>query len=36
MRRTDTEGLLSGYFHPQIEQGQRKTAEIEGWILGVE
>ena len=36
MRRTDAEGLLSGYFLPQLEQGQRKTAEIEGWILGVE
>jgi hypothetical protein len=35
MRRTDADGLLSSYFHPQLEPGQRKTAEIEGWILGV-
>jgi len=36
MRRIDAEGLLSGYFHLQLEQGQRKTTEIEGWIFGVE
>ena len=35
MRRADGDGSLSSFFNPNLEQGERKTAEIEGWILGV-
>jgi len=35
MRRADGDGSLSGFFHPHLQEGQRQTAEIEGWILGV-
>jgi len=35
MRGADGDGSLSGFFHPHIEESQRPTAEIEGWILGV-
>lgn len=36
MRRTDTEGTLVRFFRPELADGDRKTASIEGWILGVE
>jgi len=35
MRRADGDGSLATLFHPDLEQGERQTAEIEGWILGV-
>ena len=28
-------GIDSALFHPCLEESDRKTAEIEGWILGV-
>ena len=36
MRQADGDGSLAGFFNPDLEQGERKRAEIEGWILGVE
>jgi len=35
MRRADLDGSLSGFFNPHLDPGERKLAEIEGWILGV-
>lgn len=35
MRHADGDGSLSGFFRPHLEEGERKRAEIEGWILGV-
>src|SRR4029077_18863145 len=35
MRHADNLGSLSGFFDPNLEEDERKTAEIEGWILGV-
>jgi len=35
MSRADGDGSLAGFFHPDLEQGERQKAEIEGWILGV-
>jgi hypothetical protein len=35
MRRADADGSLLGYFSPHLEPSERRTAEIEGWILGV-
>ncbi len=35
LRRSDADGTLSKVFCPQLEPHDRKTAEIEGWILGV-
>jgi hypothetical protein len=35
MRHADRDGALSSFFRPRIEDGERQTAEIEGWILGV-
>ncbi len=35
MRNADGNGSLSGFLNPCLKQGERKTAEIEGWILGV-
>jgi hypothetical protein len=35
MRHADDLGSLSGFFDPRLEEDERKTAEIEGWILGV-
>jgi hypothetical protein len=35
MRRADGDGTLSDVFHPQLEEDQQQTADIEGWILGV-
>jgi hypothetical protein len=35
MRQTDGIGSLASFFNPDLEGGDRKIAEIEGWILGV-
>jgi len=35
MRQADREGTLSDFSDPQLREEERKTAEIEGWILGV-
>jgi len=35
LRRVDMDGSLTRFLHPEIEPHERKTAEIEGWILGV-
>lgn len=35
MQRADCDGILEKFFSPEIEPHERKTAEIEGWILGV-
>jgi hypothetical protein len=35
MRQADANGSLVDYFNPRLEGGDRKVAEIEGWILGV-
>lgn len=35
LRREDANGGLRKFFSPQLEPHERKTAEIEGWILGV-
>lgn len=33
--RTDLNGTLSQFLHPELTPHERKVAEIEGWILGV-
>ena len=35
LRRTDAEGSLEKFLRPELESHERKTAKIEGWILGV-
>jgi hypothetical protein len=35
-RQTDANGVLLRFFYPQLEPPERATAEVEGWILGVE
>jgi hypothetical protein len=35
LQRADCAGNLQRFFSPEIEPHERKTAEIEGWILGV-
>ena len=35
-RRTDGNGTLTQFFSPDLDTSDRKVAEIEGWILGVE
>jgi hypothetical protein len=35
LRREDARGTLASTFCPELEPADRKTAEIEGWILGV-
>jgi hypothetical protein len=35
LQRADCDGILDKFFSPQLEPQVRKTAEIEGWILGV-
>ncbi|MFZ0819154.1 MAG: hypothetical protein WAM91_03735 [Candidatus Acidiferrales bacterium] len=35
MRRADGDGSLEKFFSPDIDPQERKTAEVEGWILGV-
>lgn len=35
LQRADCDGSLEKFFCPELEPNERKTAEIEGWILGV-
>jgi hypothetical protein len=35
LRRADCDGSLEKFLCPELEPHERKTAEIEGWILGV-
>lgn len=35
MRSQDGQGTLTPFFTPELSPAERKTAEIEGWILGV-
>jgi hypothetical protein len=35
LRRTDANGTLAQFLMPELQPQERKTAEIEGWILGV-
>jgi hypothetical protein len=35
LRRADANGSLDKFLRPELEPRERKTAEIEGWILGV-
>ena len=35
LRRADSDGSLTQFFKPQLNFGERKTADVEGWILGV-
>ena len=35
MRRADMNGSLTFFLNVELEDGDRKVAEIEGWILGV-
>jgi hypothetical protein len=35
MRQADGDGSLFGYMQPSLQADERKTASIEGWILGV-
>jgi hypothetical protein len=35
LRRADSDGSLEKFLYPELEPHERKTAEIEGWILGV-
>jgi len=35
MRLADDDDKLGAFFSPQLDQDQRRTAEIEGWILGI-
>ncbi len=36
MRIADLDGILSSFFNPSLQDYERKVAQIEGWILGVE
>ncbi len=35
LRRSDLDGSLERFLNPNLETRERKTAEIEGWILGI-
>jgi hypothetical protein len=35
MQKSDSDGSLPDYFKPNLTSEERKTANIEGWILGV-
>jgi hypothetical protein len=35
MRQADSNGLLSTFANPPLDEADREAAEIEGWILGV-
>lgn len=35
MQRADGDGSLRGFWNPDLKQDERRTAKIEGWILGV-
>ena len=34
-RRSDQNGSRMDFFKPHLEPGERKTADVEGWILGI-
>jgi len=36
MQQADASGSLSRFVHPRLSEGERRQAEIEGWVLGVE
>ena len=36
LRQADADGSLEKFFCPKLETNERKTAEIEGWIVGVQ
>ena len=35
MRKVDENNSLAAFFNPDLESVERKTAEIEGWFLGL-
>jgi len=35
LQRADSNGSLQQFLRPKLEPGEQKTAQIEGWILGV-
>ena len=35
LQQADGNASLTRFFDPELEQAERKTADIEGWILGV-
>jgi hypothetical protein len=35
LRRSDLDGSLERFLNPNLDARERKTAEIEGWILGI-
>jgi hypothetical protein len=35
MRREDAKGTLTQFFNPELQPSERRTAEVEGWILGI-
>jgi|SRR5581483_1835417 len=35
MRREDAKATLTQFFTPEMQPTERKTAEVEGWILGI-
>ena len=35
MRQADSSGVLADFLHPHLQEAARKTAKVEGWILGV-
>lgn len=35
MQRTDHDGLIAEFFHPNLTPDERTQAQFEGWILGV-
>jgi hypothetical protein len=35
LRRADTDTSLASFLNPNLEEQERKIAEIEGWILGI-
>jgi len=35
LRRAEREGTLRGWLDPPLAPAERRTAEVEGWILGV-
>jgi hypothetical protein len=36
IRRADLDGSLNEYLAPSLTADERRTADIEGWILGVQ
>lgn len=35
LQRADHEGFSETYFHPPLNEEEKKIARIEGWIFGV-